>query len=123
MVTGLWIMPVAPLRPEPIMSAISGLKPLSLASRNSFDSLTLVIMILKCSTNALGDELWLGQNWFWTNVIGALHHAFGFGGAAGIVVVHPHQRFTFRYRVTNFPGPLESNAKINRVAGHLASAA
>src|SRR2546422_108889 len=115
MVTGLLTMPVTPLRPEPTMSAISGLKPLSLASRNSFDSLTLVIMILKCSANALGDELWLGQNWVWTNVIRSLHHPFGFGGAAGIVVVHSHQGLAFRYRVANSLGSLEPNPKINRV--------
>src|SRR5881296_3823803 len=92
MVTGLLTVPAMPLRPEPIISATSGLKPFSLASRNSFDSLTLAIIAL---IHSLRDKFGFGHNRVWTNVIRFLHHPLGFGGAAGVVVMHHHQRLAF----------------------------
>src|SRR5436309_7565594 len=119
MVLGLLIALPTPLRPEPTMSATSGLKPFSLVSRNSFDSLTLAIIAL---IHSLCDKFRSGHNRVWADVIRLLHHAFGFGGAAGIVVVHYHQRLTVFNAVADLLRPLESDAEINRIARDLATA-
>jgi len=57
------------------------------------------------------------------NVVRTLHHAFGFGGAPGIIVMHQHQWLTGFNEVANFLRLLKPDGEINRVACLFTSAA